>query len=606
MMEIENFQTIVADLEKGLTRSYDVLVSVLRLHNNPESTDKLEERFLLNLLNQVHFNVVQLNRRYSALVFELLKLDWLSLSNEFHVKYTSFALDLISAHTAFYMHEFMKTIIQNFKPKPKYEQMALQGNLSDEEINRENLMFEKNHELLEMVFQIVPSALMVLPSLVPYSFPHYRLASNHCQVCFVRNMFRMMKYTPTMKVLILQWIFKHIIQFDAEASRQEILASEDDDDDEEVEEIEDGVFPVPVKSSEPKMKLVVADIMDCLMLVVYQYIMDSCYVNGTLNWEETKKLYLDLLKCFDSLLLTTFKTCHIQFVLFYICSFKSEIAENFAEFLWKKVISPNNEVMYRQLSASYLGSFLSRASYISVETVKQQLLTMVEWIHRYIDNCTDNTNKPDVHRPFYSVCQSFFYIIVFTHKNIIDTPKGQKFCMSLHLQKISSCRLNPLKFCLLSVAETFCAVVRNNQIAFCDTVLEKNRRLKMSEMSKNSDGGCSSSVGTSSNFLLSYFPFDPYLLVRSGELVKPLYKEYDNSLLNECTVNEDVISEEMDYLEIDQLPPSTTVATTLATSPARLIPTSPRRTNNFAFSPKLTDYFIYCTSPGFTHQTSSN
>ena len=46
-------------------------------------------------------------------------------------------------------------------------------------------------------------------------------------------------------------------------------------------------------------------------------------------------------------------------------------------------------------------------------------------------------------------------------------------------------------------------VVRGNQIAFCDNVLERNRRQMIAE-----------SNSYFRNFIISYFPFDPYALLR--------------------------------------------------------------------------------------------
>ena len=44
--------------------------------------------------------------------------------------------------------------------------------------------------------------------------------------------------------------------------------------------------------------------------------------SGELDWESTKKLYRELLLVFDRILLPTHASCHVQFIMFYICSFK--------------------------------------------------------------------------------------------------------------------------------------------------------------------------------------------------------------------------------------------------------------------------------------------
>ncbi len=42
---------------------------------------------------------------------------------------------------------------------------------------------------------------------------------------------------------------------------------------------------------------------------------------GTVNYEQTKYLFRDLLNIFNKILLPTHDSSHIQFLLFYICSF---------------------------------------------------------------------------------------------------------------------------------------------------------------------------------------------------------------------------------------------------------------------------------------------
>lgn len=45
-------------------------------------------------------------------------------------------------------------------------------------------------------------------------------------------------------------------------------------------------------------------------------------LSGTLHVERTKELYRDLLSVFDKLILPTHASCHVQYTLFYLCSFR--------------------------------------------------------------------------------------------------------------------------------------------------------------------------------------------------------------------------------------------------------------------------------------------
>jgi len=53
------------------------------------------------------------------------------------------------------------------------------------------------------------------------------------------------------------------------------------------------------------------------------------------------------------------------------------------------------------------------------------------------------------------------------------------------------------------------AVGRNNRIAFCDTVLDRNRRCRLPETDSSIDHD---GAETHSNLLDAYFPFEPYNL----------------------------------------------------------------------------------------------
>ena len=96
-----------------------------------------------------------------------------------------------------------------------------------------------------------------------------------------------------------------------------------------------------------------------------------------MDWEATKKLYKEFLTVFDKIILTTHGSCHCQFILFYICSFKPELSDGFIDYLWKKVQNPTIGPVFRQISSFYIGSFLARAKYISIRYVYQFMKLLI-------------------------------------------------------------------------------------------------------------------------------------------------------------------------------------------------------------------------------------
>lgn len=98
---------------------------------------------------------------------------------------------------------------------------------------------------------------------------------------------------------------------------------------------------------------------------------------------------------FDKLILPTHASCHVQFLLFYLCSFRlvsrqarasvcayrlavlcrhvtrspspaQGLAEAFLEHLWKLLQSPSQPAVLRHAAAGYIGSFLARAKFVPV------------------------------------------------------------------------------------------------------------------------------------------------------------------------------------------------------------------------------------------------
>ncbi|KAL4678035.1 hypothetical protein H8959_020709 [Pygathrix nigripes] len=260
----------------------------------------------------------------------------------------------------------------------------------------------------------------------------------------------------------------------------------------------------------------VAERLDILMSLVLSYMKDVCYVDGKVDNNKTKDLYRDLINIFDKLLLPTHASCHVQFFMFYLCSFKLGFAEAFLEHLWKKLEDPSNPAIIRQAAGNYIGSFLARAKFIPLITVKSCLDLLVNWLHIYL-NYQDSGTKAfcDValHGAFYSACQAVFYTFVFRHKQLLsgNLKEGLRYLQSLNFERIVMSQLNPLKVCLPSVVNFFAAITSKYQLVFCYTIIERNNR-QMLPVIRSTAGG--DSVQTCTNPLDTFFPFDPCVLKR--------------------------------------------------------------------------------------------
>ncbi|MBO8831451.1 hypothetical protein INO48_14330, partial [Staphylococcus aureus] len=73
---------------------------------------------------------------------------------------------------------------------------------------------------------------------------------------------------------------------------------------------------------------------------------------------------------------------------------------------------------------SYVGSYLSRARFISVNTVVAVLQRLVEWCGDYCGSQLDKgvTANPIKHQLFYASCQAVMYVLCFRLRSIMDYP----------------------------------------------------------------------------------------------------------------------------------------------------------------------------------------
>lgn len=105
----------------------------------------------------------------------------------------------------------------------------------------------------------------------------------------------------------------------------------------------------------------------CLNQVFEYFISKSYKSSGELDWENTKNIFFEMMTVFDQVILPTHDTHHVQFVMFYICSFKSTLTDYFLTFLWKKVCNPNVAPIFRESAVNYIASFIARANFVSLQ-----------------------------------------------------------------------------------------------------------------------------------------------------------------------------------------------------------------------------------------------
>lgn len=524
----------VADtLEKhkqGDSSDYELLKHQLA---DPE----IKDAQIINWLQEFRGCVTQLTKDHEQLIYTILRLPWVGHSQAVVDEYMAFLGNLVSAQTV-YLCACLKMVVSHFTPK---RVTICEGgvDISDSDDEDEDLPrnFDQCHQALQLIVRYVPSTSRFLMPILQENFPFIQKSSRTLE-CYVHNLLKVTVYIPSIQRDVLEVIVGKLLKLDVSASRTDIEEAEENAEQNQraADQTEEGLFDMDEDMSADRppcttlMAHPVAERLDSLMGVLMAYIRDVCHVNGSLHVEKTKELYRDLLSVFDKLVLPTHASCHVQFTLFYLCSFRLALAEAFLDHLWKILQNPSQPAVLRQAAAGYLGSFLARAKFIPLLTVRACLDLLLSWIHRYIDSQDGSGGQVccdiNLHGPFYAACQAVFYTLVFRHRAMLEAnmKKGLEYLQGLNLERVVMCQLNPLKVCLPSVTSMFAAITRKYQVVFCYTIIERNNRHVLPVV-RSSAGG--DRVTTNTNPLDSFFPFDPYLLKRSGQLIEPLYQVWE-------------------------------------------------------------------------------
>uniref|UniRef100_A0A803T5P8 RRN3 homolog, RNA polymerase I transcription factor n=1 Tax=Anolis carolinensis TaxID=28377 RepID=A0A803T5P8_ANOCA len=433
---------ILLKYEKGDSIDFDLLRHQLL---DPDIKDDQ----IINWLHEFRSSVTHLTKDFEQLVTILLKVSWLRRSPAVVEEYLAFLSNLVSAQTI-YLRPCLAMIVSHFIPREFFYVPA---------------SFDICHRALQTIVKYVPLTPQFLMPVLVEKFPFINKSERTLQ-CYVHNMLRISGYIPVLRYDILELVIERILKMDVSAPRKDIEAAEEVESEENAEK---GLFDLVSCLSMTQWLIPIAERLDILMIVLFSYVKDVCHVNGKLDIGNTKDLYRDLVAVFDKLILPTHGSCHVQYIMFYLSSFKLGIAEAFVEHLWKKLQDPNTPTVIRQAAANYIGSFLARAKFIPVVTVKACLDLLVNWLHLYIDNQGSGSKAfcdVALHGSFYAACQAVFYVVIFRHKQILDgsLKKGLLFLQNLNFERIVMSQLNPLKICLPSIVNFFAALTRSKNI----------------------------------------------------------------------------------------------------------------------------------------------
>jgi len=413
-------------------------------------------------------------------------------------------------------------------------------------------------------------------------FPFHK-SPPHKQACYISAIIHMRTYLDEGKDQLLRILIERIVKYDAYCPRDVIETNLLDSQDVLDNEVDDET--VPVLTDKQAISL------DIFMSLLFKHIYDETHNEaGDYDAKKGKALFREMMKIYNTHVLTTFRISHAQFLFFYLTGLDTKLALQFLEINWSLFTNPNTANIHRQMAVAYIASYVSRSVCVSVAMTKACLERLTNWIHGYIRN-SNVSNSLDFmytnlksHGHFYAACQAAFYIFAFRHQELTADPLLLKFVQSLGFSSIVTSQLNPLRVCLPGVVRNFSSIARNYQLAYCQTVIERNNRINLPVV-----GNLSSANVSGKPLLLDcFFPFDPFLLPRSKHWLKDMYREYQGDSHSDS--EEEVEEEDEDVEEEDESQRQRSRHNSCG---------SIRSTRSRSDSTCIPDFLLYETTPGF-------
>ena len=204
-------------------------------------------------------------------------------------------------------------------------------------------------------------------------YPYHKV-STHAQEIYMHSLLQITEYAPQLRSEILSLIINRLVILDVNTPRSVIMECEaermENEDQFHMEGIDEEIshkLPESEAQKVEKMHHPLAHTLDVCMMKLFSYIHRVTHRENDLDIEALKIIYVDLLHVFETTILTTWSSHHVQFVMFYLCGMKSSVADAFLDWLWlRKVSNPNAAPVIRQSAVAYIASLIARANFISI------------------------------------------------------------------------------------------------------------------------------------------------------------------------------------------------------------------------------------------------
>ncbi|KNE96966.1 hypothetical protein PSTG_09701 [Puccinia striiformis f. sp. tritici PST-78] len=238
-----------------------------------------------------------------------------------------------------------------------------------------------------------------------------------------------------------------------------------------------------------------------------------------------------LLSNFESAILRTRRTRHVQFIIFWYASLEPTFADSLLATLVERGLYESDDnslpVATRVAAISYIASLISRAKYIDKHVTRHVVSLLCARLESGLSTTTTSSSSSEVgnsmsvnqHVVWYAIAQAIFYIFCFRWKDLLvedddeeedDDHLGIRFSHPKKfndrwlsglkiLERAIFSPLNPLRTCADTVVAQFAKISHETNFIYCYDIIRRNNNHQVKETTKKNKNGPTTNSSSSSS-----------------------------------------------------------------------------------------------------------
>lgn len=237
--------------------------------------------------------------------------------------------------------------------------------------------------------------------------------------------------------------------------------------------------------------------LDSMMEIMFGYIKEHINIDKINGTRRTFEVMLD---SFEKSALPTHRLRCVQFLWFFACSQDTLYAELFMGLLVSRLLDSSTPTTIRVSAAYYLGSFMARAKYLDISSVRACVKLLNGWAYSYVEATEPSHTDPDVKKypVFYATVQSLIYVFCFKYKSLMminenednqnnyningfkrihtinEYTSGKFPSEMVGFQRVLINKFEPLRVCSKLIAMEFASIAMKLDLMYCYPYIERS------------------------------------------------------------------------------------------------------------------------------------